>query len=253
MLASSLIVIGANKGGVGKTTLARLLIDYFEILRSDIKVFDTQSPTGALKRFYPEAAEVIDMANTRDRCRVVESLDAPGRITIVDLRAGSLTESLEFFRAVGLFDAVSAREIKLLVLHLVGSSVASLAEVQDLAPFHEACDFRIVRNLANGSTFLRDDHRLSQAFLSEEVRRDEIIIPCLDPLAYEAVDLTALPFSSFVLDEPSRGAEQLPRSFVLRGYVKTWLERAWDNFESAGLDRYVEAAPAAAVGRAGAM
>lgn len=253
MLSSSLIIVGANKGGVGKTTLARLLIDYFEMLDSNLKVFDTQSPAGSLKRFYPETAEVIDMGNTHDQCRLVESLTIPDQITIVDLRAGSLTESLEFFREVGLFDAVLAGEIKLLVLHLVGASVASLAEVRDLAPYHKLCDIRIVRNLVDDSAFLRKDHRFSQQFLTSEARRDEIHIPRLDQLAYEAVDLTALPFSSFVLNEPSRSVERRPRSFVLRGYVRTWLERVWDNFESAGLDRFVETAQPAAVGRTGAM
>jgi hypothetical protein len=27
---------------------------------------------------------------------------------------------------------------------------------------------------------------------------------------------------------------------VLRGYVQTWLEQVWDNFEQAGLDDLVE-------------
>lgn len=238
MSAPSAIIVGANKGGVGKTTVARALIDYFTILNFNVKAFDTQSPAGNLKRFHPEITEIIDIANTRDQCRLVESFNVPGGLTIVDLRAGSFLRTLDLFRDVGLLDAASNGEVKLLVLHLISASVASLSEVKDTAPFQGSCNFRIVKNFFNDSNFFKENHRFSSAFLRDEDTAKEIHVPRLDPLAYETVELAGLPFSSFVLDQPARN-DKRPRSFVLRGYVKTWLERVWDNFESAGLNEFV--------------
>ncbi len=238
MSAPSAIIVGANKGGVGKTTVARALIDYFTMLNFNVRAFDTQSPAGNLKRFYPEITEIIDIANTRDQCRLVESVNTPGCLTIVDLRAGSFIETLDFFRDVGLLDASASGEVKLLVLHLIGTSVASLSEVEDTAPFQGRCNFRIVKNFVNDSNFFKENPRFSKSFLTDEATTKEILVPRLDSLAYETVELAGLPFSSFVLDKSSKD-DKRPRSFVLRGYVKTWLERVWDNFESAGLNEFV--------------
>lgn len=241
MLTSPLILVGANKGGVGKTTVTRLLIDYLRMANRNVQAFDTQSPVGALKRFYPDIADIIDITHIRDQCRLIESLAAHDAVTIVDMKAGQLTHTLKFMQDVGLLDAAARGEARVLVLHLIGASVASLSEVEDMAPFTDKCDYRIVKNLVNDSNFFKQNARFSERYLSVSDARKEILVPRLDPLAYEAVELTGLPFSSFVFDEPSRLVEKLPRSFVLRGYVRTWLERSWNNFEAAGLSAFTAA------------
>jgi hypothetical protein len=47
------IVVGADKGGVGKTTVSRTLLDYFTANNVPTRAFDTESPRGTLKRFHP--------------------------------------------------------------------------------------------------------------------------------------------------------------------------------------------------------
>ena len=44
------IVVGADKGGVGKTTVSRTLLDYFSANNVPTRAFDTESPRGTLKR-----------------------------------------------------------------------------------------------------------------------------------------------------------------------------------------------------------
>jgi hypothetical protein len=48
------IVVGADKGGVGKTTVSRTLLDYFSANNVPTRAFDTESPRGTLKRFHPD-------------------------------------------------------------------------------------------------------------------------------------------------------------------------------------------------------
>ena len=43
------IVVGADKGGVGKTTVARTLLDYFTANNIASRAFDTESPRGTPK------------------------------------------------------------------------------------------------------------------------------------------------------------------------------------------------------------
>ena len=45
----TLILVGADKGGVGKTTLSRALMDYFVRKNILTRAFDTENPRGTLK------------------------------------------------------------------------------------------------------------------------------------------------------------------------------------------------------------
>ncbi len=236
MLGSSLIIVGANKGGVGKTTATRALIEYFEIKNYPFKVYDTQSPAGNLRRYHPEFTEIIDIDDTRDQCRLLDDLDTPGRVTIVDLRAGALFSTLRLLRECGVFEAAADGRLNLSVLHLIGTSHASVAEIQDAAPLLDGCNYRIVTNFACDRGRLRRGATKAKNNPAGVAR--EILIPRLDSLAFETVELSGASFTSFVLDQASSGKSR-PSSFVLRGYVKTWLERVWDNFEAAGVDNLV--------------
>jgi cellulose biosynthesis protein BcsQ len=61
------IVVGADKGGVGKTTVSRTLLDYFDANGIPTRAFDTESPRGTLKRFHPDITEIVDMRRLRIR------------------------------------------------------------------------------------------------------------------------------------------------------------------------------------------
>ena len=55
------IVVGADKGGVGKTTVSRTLLDYFSANNIPTRAFDTESPRGTL-----EAALIHDGREGRE-------------------------------------------------------------------------------------------------------------------------------------------------------------------------------------------
>src|SRR5580698_776854 len=48
----AVILVGADKGGVGKTTVARALADYLTGKNIMTRAFDTESPRGTLQRFH---------------------------------------------------------------------------------------------------------------------------------------------------------------------------------------------------------
>src|SRR2546430_17707970 len=68
------IVVGADKGGVGKTTVSRTLLDYFSANNVPTRAFDTESPRGTLKRFHPETPETVDMPTTPHRMKICDTL-----------------------------------------------------------------------------------------------------------------------------------------------------------------------------------
>jgi hypothetical protein len=47
MAKPAVILVGADKGGVGKTTVSRALLDYLIAHNIPTRAFDTESPKGA--------------------------------------------------------------------------------------------------------------------------------------------------------------------------------------------------------------
>src|SRR6476660_6130654 len=76
MAKPAVIVVGADKGGVGKTTVSRTLLDYFSANNVQTRAFDTEHPRGTLKRFHPDLTEIVDMPTTSDPMKIFDTLNA---------------------------------------------------------------------------------------------------------------------------------------------------------------------------------
>jgi MinD-like ATPase involved in chromosome partitioning or flagellar assembly len=99
MTKPAVIVVGADKGGVGKTTVSRTLLDYFSANNVPARAFDTESPRGTLKRFHPDITAIVDMTATADQMQIFDTLNAvPPSVTVIDVRAGLLSPALASFK-----------------------------------------------------------------------------------------------------------------------------------------------------------
>jgi len=127
MTAPVLILVGADKGGVGKTTIVRSLLDYLKSHRVNAQAFDTEPAPGVLHRFYP-AAKIVDIAKVPGQMLIFDALPASG-VTVVDVRAGLLSPALRALQKTGLLDDVRQKKITLIVIHVLGGTRASLDEV----------------------------------------------------------------------------------------------------------------------------
>src|SRR5580692_2548087 len=74
MAKPTVIVVGADKGGVGKTTVSRTLLDYFTAHHIPTRAFDTESPKGTLKRFHPDNSDIVDVTSVADQMRIFDTL-----------------------------------------------------------------------------------------------------------------------------------------------------------------------------------
>ena len=75
VMKPTLILVGADKGGVGKTTISRALLDYLSRKSVQARAFDTEHPRGTLHRFYPGITEVIDLSQVADQMKILDTLD----------------------------------------------------------------------------------------------------------------------------------------------------------------------------------
>src|SRR5260370_42602658 len=100
------IVVGADKGGVGKTTVSRTLLDYFSANNVPTRAFDTESPRGTLKRFHPDVTQIVDMTTTSDQMKIFDTLySVSPSVNVIDVRAGLLSPALPSLRDSGFLDA----------------------------------------------------------------------------------------------------------------------------------------------------
>jgi len=151
------IVVGADKGGVGKTTVSRTLLDYFSANNVPTRAFDTESPRGTLKRFHPEITEIVDMTTTADQMKIFDTLNAGPSVTVIDVRAGLLSPALASLRDIGFLDAARSGQITFAVFHILGPSIASLDEIAETANFMQGAKYYLVKNFINDTQFFQWD------------------------------------------------------------------------------------------------
>ena len=108
----AVILVGSDKGGVGKTTVTRTLLDYYETRKVPTSAYDTEAPRGTLKRFHPDVTEIVDITSIPDQMRVFDSLKASD-VTLIDIRAGLLSPTLSALQDIGFIDAARKGQITL--------------------------------------------------------------------------------------------------------------------------------------------
>jgi ABC-type branched-subunit amino acid transport system ATPase component len=130
----SVVIVGADKGGVGKTTVARTLLDYFIAHQVPTRAFDTEAPRGTLKRFHPDVTEVVDMALVPDQMKIFDTLNSSeATVTVIDVRAGLMSPTLKALRDIGFIEAARKGQITFAVFHILGPTIASLEEIKETA------------------------------------------------------------------------------------------------------------------------
>lgn len=80
-------LVGGEKGGVGKSVVARLLAQYWIDRAISWKGFDTDHSHGALLRCYSTYVEPLDPSHMEEFDRVIDALDDSAEEVIVDLAA----------------------------------------------------------------------------------------------------------------------------------------------------------------------
>ena len=231
MTRPTVILVGADKGGVGKTTVARALLDYFGADNMPTRAFDTESPRGTLKRFHPDATEVVDVTAVPDQMKIFDTLGkTDAMVTVIDVRAGLLSSTLQALKDIGFLEAAKRGQITLAVFHILGPSIASLQEIAEISRFVGHASYFLVKNFINNTTFFEWDPPTYDSYFKKIKDSAEITIPKLNEMACEQVEVASVPFASFVANRNAKG-EAVDNSFVLRGYVRHWLEQVWGEFD----------------------
>src|SRR6202162_1863660 len=186
MSKPAVIIVGADKGGVGKTTVTRTLLDYFSARKIPIRAFDTEAPKGTLKRFHPDVTDVVDVTKIPDQMQIFDTMSEStvtmigSTVTMIHVRAGLLSPTLNALRDIGFLDAARKGQITFSVFHILGPSVASLDEIADTAEHMVDAKYFLVKNFINNTHFFEWDQATYNSYFRRIKDAIELTIPKLN-------------------------------------------------------------------------
>ena len=154
-MTTNIHFIGGEKGGVGKSLMARVLAQYLIDKQLPFLGFDTDRSHGALMRFYSAFASPVAVDKIESLDAIVEAaVDEPGRRILVDLAAQTHDPLASWMEDAGVIGLADELGMKLFYWHVMDTgkdSVDLLRRVLDR--FGTGMNFVLVRNQVRGTDF----------------------------------------------------------------------------------------------------
>ena len=226
---SKLHFIGGEKGGVGKSLVARVLAQY--LIDHDLPFlgFDTDQSHGALLRFYGDFAAPVAIDRYESLDRIVEAAVAePDRRILVDLAAQTHPFLMRWMEDSGLLDISDELGIELTYWHVMDSgqdAVDLLAQLLDR--FNGRLPLILVLNEIRGDRFdLLEASGLRTR--AEDLGAKVISIRHLQDSAMQKIDGHS---SSFWAAINNSSKIQPSLGLLERQRVKNWLNRSYQEMD----------------------
>ncbi|MDY0331500.1 MAG: mobilization protein [Thiomonas sp.] len=223
--------VGGEKGGVGKSLMARLLAQYCIDHELPFVGFDTDKSHGALMRFYADYASpvVIDRYESLDR--IVEAAGTePEQRVIVDLAAQTQAALEQWMEESGLLDIAPELDLRIRYWHVMDSGRDSVDLLRALLDrFGGRLDIVLVLNQLRGDDFgiLEQSGQKQRAL---ELGARFMPLKRLHEAAMIKIDAAS---SSFWAATQGGGAHEM--GILERQRVKTWLKNAYQDLSDLGV------------------
>jgi len=225
--------IGGEKGGVGKSVVARVLAQYFIDNNIPFLGFDTDRSHGSLLRFYTGYASPVVVDSYESLDAIIEAaIEQPEKRILVDLAAQTHDPLAKWMDESGVLDMVGDAGITLHYWHVMDSGKDSVDLLQKLFKrFGTRLNYVLVLNQLRGDKFdifEKSDAKQEALELNARMvtlkRLHEPVIAKIDAGStsfWAAKNKTAMDASGLGLLERQR--------------VKMWLKHAYEEIEKAGV------------------
>jgi cellulose biosynthesis protein BcsQ len=151
---SQIHFIGGEKGGVGKSVVARLLAQYFIDNETPFKVFDADLSHGAMMRYYEDYTDPIDISKFEEADRIAEHSSVSGTASIVDMAAQTSKFLNHWITETGLIECAEELELNLTFWHVMDDGSDTLKLLHNLfESYGDKPDYVLVRNFGRGNSF----------------------------------------------------------------------------------------------------
>ena len=225
--------IGGEKGGVGKSLVARVLAQHFVDQSIPFMGFDTDKSHGALLRFYADfaAPAVLDRHDSLDPI-IEHALEDPQRRILVDLAAQTQQSLGKWLDDADVLGLAQEHGLTLTWWHVMDAGRDSVDLLRQwLDQFGGRIKLVIVLNEIRGDRFeiLESSGELARA---EALGASVISLRRLPDTTMQKIDQHGASFWAAV-NHPDRAASGL--GLLERQRVKVWLNRAYGEMGSLAL------------------
>jgi hypothetical protein len=222
-------LIGGEKGGVGKSVVARILAQYFIDRNLPFLGFDTDKSHGALLRFYPgfTAAAAVDQYEELDRI-IEAAVEQPERRILVDLAAQTHRFLTKWMEESGLLDVSAELGVALTYWHVMDAGRDSADLLQTvLDQFGGRLPLVVVLNEVRGNDFaiVESSGALARA---KEMGASVIALRRLHDGAMQKIDSQNTSFWAATIRRDKDGSSL---GLLERQRVKHWLHKAYEELD----------------------
>jgi hypothetical protein len=176
-----------------------------------------------LRRFHGNTTQPITFTDATGVAPVLDYLMDGGdsKLALVDLGARAGADLKSWLYRGGALEESSEGRLNITIVYVLGNAVDSLGHLKECVnALGKDVKYLIVRNLGVASLFdLYEKSNTRQELMAQDAK--EITLPALDPLVFQSVDKSHLPFSSFASDTSGK------YSYTERRYCRTWLRECF--------------------------
>jgi len=160
---SSLNFIGGEKGGVGKSVVARVLAQYFIDSQQPFMGFDTDRSHTTFTRFYQSYASPVIVDSFESLDAIAQALDEAQSAhlphIIVDLAAQTAAPMARWIQESDLFAVMAEMGVGVNFWHVADAGKDSVELLDSLMDTYGAGpNYVVVKNLGRGSDFSQLEH-----------------------------------------------------------------------------------------------
>jgi hypothetical protein len=232
---STIHFIGGEKGGVGKSVVARLCAQYCIDRELPFVAADADGSHGALLRFYSDYTRPVDLSEFESADTIIglaTEAATPDRKVIVDLPAQSDRLVAAWINEAGVLDLAADSGVGVVFWHVIDDGKDALTTLDRLlARYGDKARYCIVKNLGRGRDFSLFDRSSTRA-TADRLGAGVIELPELHAAAMQKIDRLDASFWSAVHGAPSAGADAFSR--MDRQRIKVWLQASFDQLAKLG-------------------
>ena len=225
--------IGGEKGGVGKSLMARVLAQYLIDHEHAFIGFDTDRSHGALMRFYEGFASPIIVDSYEALDAIMEAaVDEPERRVLVDLAAQTHDPLVRWMDDSGVLNLADETGVAIHYWHVMDSGKDSVDLLRKLLDrFGKDLKYVLVRNQVRGNNFSVLEQSGEQA-RAIELGAQVVTIKHLHDNVINKIDAAN---SSFWAAKNVSDKDGAPLGLMDRQRVKMWLRDVYREFDAIGV------------------
>jgi hypothetical protein len=225
-------LIGGEKGGIGKSMMARVLAQYMIDKNIPFVGFDTDKSHGSLMRFYADFAAPMLIDSYESLDTMVElAAENPGERILVDLAAQTHERLVKWMDESGVLEALGEHGLSLAYWHVMDSGKDSVALLKSLFDrFGSRLNYVIVLNQVRGENFDLFDSSIQK----EQANGLEAKVITLKKLNQEVIAKIDAANSSFWAAQQKNGSGS-GLGILQRHRVRVWLQHGYEQIDRVGI------------------